>query len=150
MNADNRDIPGDWWTAPAEADNGQLVIVTGRSDVERFRSNPRFNIRIEVSWKYAPAGMPPEKGDVASTLEEADSGFHRVLKADPVAVLTGIFTGDGERTWVFYTLSTAIFQKKLNEALAPLPLLPLKITAELDPDWEEYDEMSQARVDIGD
>lgn len=144
----NIDVPGEWWTAPAEADNGQLVIVTGRSDIGRFRSNPRFNIRVEVSWKYAPSGMPPETGEIASTLEAADQGFHRVLGVDPVAVLTGIFTGDGERTWVFYTLSTAIFQKKLNEALAPLPLLPLRITAENDPRWEAYDEMEQARVEI--
>ena len=60
--------------------------------------------------------------------------------------MTGIFTGAGERTWVFYTLSTNIFQKKFNEAMAPLPLLPLKITAENDPKWEAYDEMQEFEV----
>jgi hypothetical protein len=42
---------------------------------------------------------------------------------------------------VFYTLSTHIFQRKLNEALAELPLLPLQISAENDPNWDEYSEM---------
>ncbi|MDE6287730.1 MAG: DUF695 domain-containing protein, partial [Muribaculaceae bacterium] len=64
----------------------------------------------------------------------------------PVAVMTGIFTGAGERTWVFYTLSTAIFQKKFNQALADLPLLPLEITAENDPYWEAYDEMKEVEI----
>lgn len=35
--------------------------------------------------------------------------------------MTGIYTGDGERNWIFYTLSLPIFGSKLNEALAPLP-----------------------------
>lgn len=136
------EIPGNWWSVPAEAENGHLIIVTGRSDVDKFRNNPRFSIRVEVAWKYGGDGMPADNSEAADVLEGADEGFRRVLQADPVAVLTGIFTGDGERTWVFYTLSTHIFQKKLNEALAELPLLDLKITAENDPDWEAYDEMA--------
>ena len=42
---------------------------------------------------------------------------------------------------MFYTLSTNIFNKKLNQALAPFPMLPLSIYAENDPDWLEYAEM---------
>ena len=57
------------------------------------------------------------------------------------AFLTGIYTGAGERNWVFYTFSTDVFGSFLNRALADLPLLPLKIYAENDPDWAEYDEM---------
>lgn len=137
----------EWWTSPAEAENGRLIMVTGREDVDKFRSNPRFKIRIEIVWHYEeqPDGMPSDKD--AFTMGEATDRFEDVLTADPVAVLTGIFTGDGERTWVFYTLSTHIFQKKLNEALAaPLPLLPLIITAENDADWKAYDEMAQLQV----
>ncbi len=49
-----------WWTAPAESEDGRLIMVTGRRDVEKFRSNPRFGIRIEVIWKYEgdSSGMP--------------------------------------------------------------------------------------------
>ena len=36
---------------------------------------------------------------------------------------TGIYTGEGRRDWVFYTLSTNIFGRKLNEALASLPMI---------------------------
>lgn len=132
-------------TAPAETDDGRLVMVTGTLGVKAFRENPKMRIRVEVRWVYdsAPgAGMPSDAD--AETMGTATDNFDAVLAKDPVAILTGIFTGAGERVWAFYTLSTNIFQKKLNEALAPLPLLPLEITAENDPGWEAYDEMMQA------
>lgn len=137
----------EWWTAPAESEDGRLIMVSGRSDVSKFRNNPRFSIRIEVVWRYSDApdaGMP---GDAdAEIMGTATDNLQNVLDKDPVAVMTGIFTGAGERTWVFYTLSTNIFQKKFNEALAPLPLLPLTITAENDPSWEAYAEMQEYEV----
>ncbi|MCM1032326.1 MAG: DUF695 domain-containing protein [Odoribacter sp.] len=138
----------DWWTAPAITDDGKRdILVSGRRDITRFRNNKRFCIRIEISWTYnqdPDAGMPND--ETARIMGDATDNMIATFDADPVAVLTGIFTGAGERTWVFYTLSTNIFQKKINEALAPLPLLPLHITAENDPAWEAYDEMSQVEV----
>ena len=137
----------EWWTAPAETDDGRLIMVSGRSDIEHFRKNPKFNIRIEIVWPYdnSPgAGMPSDAD--AETMGIATDNFNEILAKDPVAVMTGIFTGAGERTWVFYTMSTHIFQKKLNEAFAPLPLLPLQITAEKDPDWEAYAELQTYEV----
>lgn len=89
--------------------------------------------------------MPDD--ETAKIMGEATDALQAVLKADPVAVMTGIYTGAGRRDWIFYTLSTHIFQKKLNDALASLPLLPLQITAENDPDWEEYEEMRQTEID---
>lgn len=131
----------DWWTCPTESEDGRLVMVTGRRDIEKFRTNPRFTIRVEVTWPYGdtPSGMPDDA--TAKMMEDITDSFNAILDKDPVAVMTGIYTGAGERNWVFYTLSTNIFNKKLNEALAPYPLLPLQITAENDPTWAEYDEM---------
>lgn len=135
-----------WWTAPAESEDRRLIMVTGRRDVVKFRSNPRFKIRIEVTWKYEgdTSGMP----DTATSelMEQVQEALQAEFRKDPVAVLTGIFTGDGKRDWIFYSLSTHIFGKKLNEALAPFPLLPLTVYCENDPAWEEYDEMAQAEI----
>lgn len=128
-----------WWTTPLEDENGELVMVTGRGDISTFRNHPRFHIRITVGWQYGPSGMPSEAD--AKMMETATDEFHKILTKDPVAVLTGIYTGAGRRDWVFYTLSTNIFNNKLNEAFRSLPLLPLEISAENDPEWEEYDEM---------
>ncbi len=116
-------------------------MVTGRADVRKFRDNPKFSIRVDITLPYdcKPDGMPTD--DAAITLETVLENIRAELDKDPVAILTGIYTGDGERNMVFYTLSTNIFNKKLNSALATLPLLPLRITAENDPTWAEYSEM---------
>jgi len=136
-----------WWTAPAESEDGRLIMVSGRSDVAKFRDNPKFKIRIEVVWTYSTASDAAMPSDAdAEIMGEATDNLQEILDKDPVAVMTGIFTGAGERTWVFYTLSTNIFQKKFNEALASFPLLPLHITAENDPQWEAYDEMQEFEV----
>lgn len=133
----------DWWTSPTEADNGALVMVTGRRDIDKFRDNPKFSIRVEITWKYDGdgSGMP----DVATSIlmEEVQDALSAMFAKDPVAVLTGIYTGDNRRDWVFYTLSTHIFQKKINEALEQFPTLPLEIYAENDPGWAEYSEMRE-------
>lgn len=137
---------GSWWTSPTESESGKLIMVTGRKDVGSFRSNPRFNIRIEVTWKYDgdSTGMPDVK--TAELMEQVQEAFQKEFSKDPVAVLTGIFTGDNQRDWIFYTLSTHIFGRKLNEILAPFPLLPLEIYAENDPGWNQYTEMSEAEI----
>ncbi len=135
---------GQWWTCPTEADNGNTIIVTGRADIEKFRKNPKFNIRIEVSWKYLPEanGMPDLK--TSEMMETVTNLFCAEFDKDPVAVLTGIYTGDGCRDWIFYSLSTNIFGNKINRLLADLPVLPITIYCENDPEWNEYDEMREA------
>ena len=135
-----------WWTAPTESENGRLILVTGRKDVEKFRSNPRFSIRVEVTWPYKgdATGMPDT--ETSTLMEQVQDALQSAFSKDPVAVLTGIFTGDNQRDWVFYTLSTHIFGRKLNEALADFPLLPISIYTENDPGWEEYDAMSPAEI----
>lgn len=142
------ELKGNWWTAPAEAENGQTILVTGRSDVAHFRTNPRFNIRVELTWAYAPdpSGMPDRA--TSELMEQVQDILAAEFDRDPVAVMTGIFTGAGERNWVFYTLSTNIFGRKLNEMLAPFPLLPITVYAENDPDWAEYDEMTECKIKI--
>lgn len=140
------EFPGEWLTAPATGDDGELVMVTGRTDVARFRDNPRFNIRVTVSWRYGDSGMPDTT--TSQLMQEVAERLVREFAADPVAVLTGIYTGAGLREWVFYTLSLNIFGRKLNERLADLPLLPLQIGAESDPAWHEYTEMSQVLEDL--
>lgn len=140
----------DWWTSPSESENGRLIMVTGRRNVEKFRNNPRFNIRVEITWKYDSddSGMPDKETSVL--MENVHDILSEIFDKDPVAVMTGVYTGDGERNWVFYTLSTHIFGRKINEALSELPLLPITIYCENDPDWNEYEEMkdlSEINVD---
>lgn len=141
---------GVWATTPAESDDGKTVIVTGRRDVGSFRNNPRYSIRVNIGWPYSgdATGMP--QGETSTLMEEVTERLADAFDRDPVAVMTGIYTGDNRRDLVFYTISTHILGRKLNEALADLPQLPLEISCENDPDWLEYDEMSSMLPDDAD
>ncbi len=134
-------IKDDWWTAPAEAENGRLVMVSGRYGAEAARDTGKYDVRVTLAWDYAAGadGMPDEA--VSKLMEEADEAMKREFAKDPIGVMTGIYTGDGRREWVFYTRSLPIFGRVLNRALAELPQLPLDISAESDPEWLEYAEM---------
>ncbi len=137
-----------WWTAPAQSESGRLIMVTGRKDVKKFMDNARFSIRVEVTWTYDgdESGMPDK--DISTIMEQVQDALTGVFDKDPVAVLTGIYTGDGERNWVFYTLSTHIFGRKLNETLSVFPQLPLSIYCENDPEWLEYKEMCETEINV--
>ena len=139
-------IPDEWWTAPAEGDSGALILVTGRRMMDEIIATGLFNDRIEITWKYEPdaKGMP----DFATSklMEQVHEALAAEFKKDPVAILNGIYTGAGERNWVFYTRSVNIFGRKINEILAPFELLPITLYAEKDPEWNEYREMSLTEI----
>ncbi|MBQ9219013.1 MAG: DUF695 domain-containing protein [Muribaculaceae bacterium] len=139
-------IPNEWWTAPAESEDGQLILVTGRSGLEQVKATGFFIYRIEVNWSYQgdDRGMPDYP--TSKLMEQVTDALEATFSKDPVAVNTGIYTGAGERNWVFYTRSLHIFQRKLNEILSPFETLPLTFHAEEDPDWAEYAEMCQCEV----
>ena len=142
-------LTDDWWTAPTESSNHRLIMVTGRRGLQPARDLGIYVYRIEVTWPYEPdaAGLP--QLHTSRLMEQVTEAFKADFSRDPVAILTGIYTGDGERNYVFYTRSLHIFQKKLNAILSPFELLPLSFYAEEDPQWAEYDEMCQCEVTEG-
>ena len=132
-----------WWSYPAVGDGGKTVIVTGRDKIDDFRESGKYRYRIDVTWSYnaLPDGMPEE--DDAKLMEEATDALLAAFKKDQVAVMTGIYTGDGKRDWVFYTKNLKIFSIVFNKALESLPTIPIVIDAEEDADWEEYTHMRE-------
>lgn len=132
-----------WWSAPTEAENGRTIIVTGRDYMDEIIAKGKFIFRVTVSWDYnaLPSGMP-EDAD-ARLMEEATDALIAEFKKDKVAYLTGIYTGDGRRDWVFYTHNLNIFGRVFNRALAQIDRMPLQIEAESDPEWGEYREMRE-------
>lgn len=134
-------IGNEWWTSPTESETGALIMVTGRQGVEPVIATGKYNDRIEITWKYTPDknGMPDFK--TSSLMEQVTDALNNVFAKDSAAVMTGIYTGDGERNWVFYTLNPKKFQYMLNDALKDFELLPITLYAEKDPEWNEYREM---------
>ena len=140
-------ISDDWWTAPAEGENGTLILVTGRRAMNNVIQTGLYRYRVEVTCEGDDKGLPVFAD--SKVMEEVTDALNESFDRDPVAVMTGIYTGDGQRNWVFYTRSLHIFQRKFNEVMAPFPALPLQFEAEEDPDWQEYREMSLCEVADG-
>lgn len=136
-------ISNDWWTTPTESLNGRRVIVTGRRGLEKAISSGKFNDRIEITWQYVgdAEGMP----DYSTSLlmEKVNDALINAFSKEQAAILTGIYTGDSERNWIFYVRNIPKFQQILNDALKEFDVLPLKLYAEKDPNWEEYSEMRE-------
>ena len=130
-----------YWSYPCETESGRRIIVTGRDNIDKYKESGKYIYRINVYWDYnsLPDGMP-EAAD-ADLMERATDAFENELAKDKAAVLTGIYTGDGRRDWVFYTTSLFIFQKIFNRALEPLETIPLVVEAQEDPEWQEYADM---------
>lgn len=143
-------LSDNWFTALSEADNGGLVFVTGRLDLEGFRLSRKLKVRVDIRWAYNSdsEGMPDERdGELIAELEPL---LRKVMERDKLAILTGNYTGGGEKYWIWYTRHLPTFGERLNEVLAPYPTLPLDIHCEEDEDWEEYLDMLSMQSDEGD
>ena len=137
----------EWFTSLAETEEGdQMIIVCGRDQIRTFTESGKFKERVEISWKYeADAnGMPSEKE--AELMERVQETVKNTMEKNKLAILTGIYTGGGERTWVFYTRNIPAFGKMFNDALLTYDLLPITIYTEKDPEWNEYKEMYELRA----
>ena len=124
----------DWFTTPADDGNGNTVIVTGRLDVEKFRSKERNSIRVEVTMPYTPGGhlgFPDEA--TSELLDRATEAMQLELKGKTTAIMTGIYTGSGERNWIFYTFSTDVLVLSSTEHWHHCPHSLLRYTPKTTP-----------------
>lgn len=134
-----------WFTALSETDEGQMIVISGRDDIKAFIESGKFKERVEIYWKYEGGsnGMPLD--EESRLMEKVQEALKQAMERDKLAIMTGIYTGGGERTWVFYTRNVPAFGEKLNQALYEFDKLPLDIYTEKDPEWEEYKDMYEMK-----
>lgn len=139
-------LTNDWFTALSQNEEGQIITISGRDNLDDFVQSGKYKERVEITWKYTPdeKGMPSETiGEQMETVEET---LRKAMeKKDKLAILTSVYTGGGEKIWVFYTRTVRVFGERLNEALASFELLPISIYTEIDSDWEEYKDMLEMK-----
>lgn len=135
----------EWFTALSENDKGDMITIYGRDTLQQFRESGKLKERVEITWKYTPdaTGMPAD--EVAERMEVIQETLRKAMEKDKLAILTSIYTGGGEKIWVFYTRTTRVFGERLNDSLAPFELLPISIYTEIDPEWEEYLDMYEMK-----
>ena len=85
-------ISDDWWTAPAEGENGSLILVTGRRAMDNVIETGLYCYRVEVTWPYQgdEKGLPNYADSMV--MEDVTDALIENFDRDPVAILTGIYT----------------------------------------------------------
>ncbi|WP_243346909.1 DUF695 domain-containing protein [Parabacteroides sp. FAFU027] len=139
-----------WFSAISEDENGKLVIVTGRDDIMDFVKSGKFKERAEIYWKYEGDGQGMPSEELSEQMEQVEEALRKSMEKDKLAILTGVYTGGGQKTWVFICRTVRVFGERLNEALSSFDLLPIEIYTENDPDCEEYLDMLEMRSWGGD
>lgn len=134
-----------WFTALSEDDKGHMVSVYGRDELDEFVKSGKFKERVEITWKYESdaKGMPSD--ELAEKMETVEETLRKAMEKDKLSILSGVYTGGGEKVWVYYTRTTRVFGERLNEVLAPFEVLPITIYTEVDPGWEEYLDMYEMK-----
>ncbi len=135
-----------WFTALSQNEEGQIITISGRDELDEFIQTGKYKERVEITWKYDgdEKGMPSESlGELMESVEET---LRKAMeKKDKLAIMTSIYTGGNEKVWVFYTRTVRVFGERLNEALSSFELLPISIYTEVDNDWEEYKDMYEMK-----
>lgn len=139
-------LTDNWFTALSENEDGSITFISGRSGIDDFIKAGKMKQRMEVTWKYESdaKGMPAIDKE-AQIMEAVEERLRKAMEKDKLAILTGIYTGQGKREWIFITRNLNAFGERLNEALQGLPQLPIEIYAEDDPDNEEYKSLLEIR-----
>lgn len=141
-------LSDEWFTAIAESEEGSdTIFVSGRCGIDEFRTSGKFKERVEVTWRYQADGKGMPNEATAALMEDVMATLRRAVEKNKLAILTGVYTGAGERNMIFYARNAPAFGNTLNEALMPYELLPLTIYVEKDVEWSEYAEMCMLRDD---
>ena len=132
-------LTDNWFTAISDNEDGSYTFISGRSGIDEFIKSGKMKQRVEVTWKYEAdsKGMPAIDKE-AQIMEAVEERLRKTMEKDKLGILTGIYTGQGKRDWVFIIRNLNAFGERLNDALAGLPQLPIEIYAEDDPENEEY------------
>lgn len=138
-------LSNEWFTALSQDESGNMITVYGRDELNEFMQSGKLKERVEITWKYEgdKNGMPSDK--LAELMESVEETLRKVMEKDKLSILTSVYTGSGEKIWVFYTRTVRVFGERLNDALASFDLLPITIYTELDPEWEEYRDMYEMK-----
>ena len=138
-------LTDEWFTALSESENGNMILVARRAKMMDFVKAGKIKERDEIYWKYNgdANGMPDS--EAAKQMEASQEAIRKIVEKDKLAILTGVYVGDNERTMVFITRNIPAFGEKLNLALKDFDLLPIEIYTEKDPDNEEYLDMYEMK-----
>ncbi|MGN8069190.1 DUF695 domain-containing protein [Mucilaginibacter sp. SG564] len=114
-------------------------LVRYRPNLQDFIESGLYPRRMDIIWTYESFDdslLPTQKDmDLMASVEDA---LVDAFEGDNQTILAFVFTCDNERWWAFYTTDINMAGQRLNEALAIFDPLPIDISVDDDPNWDEY------------
>jgi hypothetical protein len=134
----------DAWNIAKGKNPQKPTVLRFRPSLHGSLGDESYPQRLVIVWQYeAPdsSGMPSETQ--SADMKDFENMLIEALDPDRLAVLAFVFTTMGSREWHFYLSDVSEVGIRINKALATIPQLPIELTVEHDPEWDELRQVYQ-------
>lgn len=128
----------DRWSVGQGQKNGQPLLIRFRSEPPQGVDAAAYPFLLSATWSYQAgrAGMPDaEELERMTRFEEA---LESTLEGSQSAYLMLVFTGNGNRDWLFYSRGEDDSMRRINQGLKGHPVYPVEFSVQRDPHWRAY------------
>ena len=134
----------DAWNIAKGKNPERPTVLRFRPSLEAFLGDEAYPRRLTIVWQFEAAdatGMPTDTQ--SADMKEFEDMLIAALDPDRLAILAFVFTTAGTREWNFYLSDVSEVGIRINQALSTIPQLPIDLTVEDDPNWDELRQVFQ-------
>jgi hypothetical protein len=134
----------DAWNIAKGKNPEHPTVIRFRPSLEAFLGDVNYPRRLTIIWQYDAVetdGMPSERQ--SQDMKDFEEMLIQTLDQDRLAILAFVVTHGGSREWHFYLSDVSEVGIRINKALASIPDLPLDLTVNDDPEWDELRQVFQ-------
>lgn len=134
----------DAWNIAKGKNPEKPTVLRFRPSLKDALGDANYPQRLMIVWQYEPvdaSGMPSDTQ--SADMKDFEDMLIEALDPDRLAVLAFVFTTAGSREWHFYLSDVSEVGIQINKALANIPQLPIELTIEHDPEWDELRQVYQ-------
>ena len=134
----------DAWNIAKGKNPEKPTVLRFRPSLKDALGDANYPQRLMIVWQYEPvnaSGMPSDTQ--SADMKDFEDMLIEALDPDRLAVLAFVFTTAGSREWHFYLSDVSEVGIRINKALANIPQLPIELTIEHDPEWDELRQVYQ-------
>ena len=125
-----------WTILESTSDDGGSTVYIRVKRYEDAFPHAEMPEKLALVWKFSHAGSGMPTTEEMKALEEFEDRICDAVEDDHHATLSAVFTGAGERAWIFYSRDVDGFMQRLSNMPHPDGAYPIEIDHETDAEWE--------------
>jgi hypothetical protein len=137
----------DVWSAGEGENEGTPFILRYRPHLQDFIATEKYTKRLTIIWQYESDDelLLPNDEDI-DLMQEVENALVDSLENDLQCVLAYVYVGQNQKEWHWYSSDIKVTGLRLNEALDEFDQLPIELSSDDDPNWEEYKAVLEAGI----